>query len=122
MRKPFNIEIEYEGGNKEVYTVTANFGARCMVEERIGSPIIIMQRIAKMDIRLKDLVCIIYCCIASAGYPVSEDEIGEAFNNLDLNAAVGIAQPILLEWMPKVKAGRVPQKKTEARKSQKPKS
>lgn len=106
MRKTFDIEITYErkDGEKvtEQYKAVPNFAARSMVEERIGSPIIIMQRIGKMDIRLSDLVCVIYACVLAGNNdkPVSEGVMGEAFNDLGINAAAEIALPLLNEWVP----------------------
>ena len=105
MRKSFDIEITYEDdsgeSSTEKYKAVPNFAARSIVEERIGAPLIIMQRIAKMDIRLTDLVCVIYACILSGdNNPVSESKIGEALNSVGIDVAAEIALPLLNEWVP----------------------
>lgn len=123
MRKEYTIEIEYEGGEKEQYKVTTSFKALAMIEQRT-TPSAVLQRIARKDPRMSDLVWVVYCCIAAAGYKgknVTEEKIGEAFNSLPLGVAhvQDMVTPILIEWMPKA-AVESAAKKEEPRQPRKP--
>ena len=117
MRKTFDIEITYDDDVTETYKACPDFAARSIVEDRIGSPIIIMQRIGKMDLRLSDLVCVIYACILSGdNKKVDENKIGDALNDAGIDAAASIAMPLLLEWMPIEKKTRKKRTSTVSRK------
>jgi hypothetical protein len=126
MKKTFEIEIEYEGGKKETYKVTTDFAALAMIEERT-SPVAIMQRIARVDMRMSDFVYVIYCCIVASGYDVKEHEIGDAFNQLGLDQAFKIAAPILDAYIPEgilkrkpgkqIKKANAPQTKPTAKRT-----
>lgn len=102
MRKEYTIEIEHEGGKVKQYKVTTSFKALAMIEEKT-TPAAVMQQIANRNPRMTDLVWVIYCCIVAAGYKVTEEEIGEAFNSNELGVAhaADVAMPLLTEWMPK---------------------
>lgn len=106
MRKTFDVSIDYQDTEGNIttksYKAIPDFAARSRVEERLGSPVIIMQRIGKWDIRLLDLVVVIHSCILSSGEAVKEQEIGEALNDMGLESASDIALPLLQEWLPDV--------------------
>jgi hypothetical protein len=113
-RTTFDISITYDEGREESYKVTANYAARKAVEEKVGSPLAILQRIAKQDVRLSDLVTVIHACVQAAGYSVSEDEIGEALNSVGIETSLSTAMPLLFEWMPAPQKKRKSQKRTRS--------
>jgi hypothetical protein len=105
MRQQFDIILtsgEGEKAREKTYKVICNFGARKIIDARLGGPLEFFLRHHKNNFRtitISEIVCFVWAMLQGSGYDISEDEIGEYFNDLGEVEALGIVLPILTHWI-----------------------
>lgn len=106
MRPEFQITIDFydqEGKlDQKVFTVTPNFAARKIIDDRLGGPLGFFLRHQETQfsrVTVSEITCFAWALIRGAGYDITEEKLGEHFNDIGEVQGIAVILPILNHWI-----------------------